>query len=240
MKGYTAAGWIKMWRSAVQADMELTPHEFKLWVLLQAIAVHTTSRKMDRGSAELSYSVIRVTLRGEDWKAKSYSFSTLSKSLARLAETGRIERLEPGKGSRVRVRIKVWDLLQHGNYDAAHGHAKAGWFKVWRWAVTYEDMDLSPEEFKVWYLLLSMASHADSEDAKRTRGTIKTTITGLRDTLSNNIYTEQTVLRVLEKLEKAGRIERLDDGTGKALRMHIRDWELMQHHDYVQARWDAM
>ncbi|MFN3326967.1 MAG: hypothetical protein ACK5AZ_26030 [Bryobacteraceae bacterium] len=239
MKGYTAAGWIKLWRSAVQEDMELTPHEFKFWTLLQAISVHTTSRKMDRGSVELSYSNIRVILRGEDSRAKAYSYSTLSKSLTRLIETGRIERLDPGKGNRVRVRIKQWDLLQHGNYDAVSG-AKGGWLKVWRWAVLYEDMDLSPDEFKLWYLLLSLASHADSEDARRTRGTVKTTFSNLRATLTDASNTDKTLSRVLKKLEQTDRIEPLCDAKGGILRLHICDWDLMQHRDYLAERWDAL
>jgi len=229
------SGWYKLWRSAVRQDMELTPHEFKLWYLLQTVAFRTDTERMKRGTLERSYSDLRIALsRVQLWEDSIplFSYSTLSKALARLVETGRIVRLEPDarRRNRLKFRIREWDLMQHGNYDAVPGRDRAGWLKVWRSALYCVDMaDLSPAEFKLWILLQSLASHTETD--KYPRGSVRTSYTHLAATLRDLKYKPDNLSRMLMTLEDTKRIDLTGDKHGE-LRIRIQDWDEMQHGHY--------
>ncbi|HWI52958.1 MAG TPA: hypothetical protein VNT01_12540 [Symbiobacteriaceae bacterium] len=108
-------GFFKIWRKALEEDLyRLTPHEFKLWLTLMALAQHTRWRDLDRGQLRITYEQLRSYLSVED--GGTYSQHTLQSCLKRLETLNYITILEAQRGRRLLLRIEKYDELQ-GDQD---------------------------------------------------------------------------------------------------------------------------
>lgn len=109
-------GFIKTWRVSGVDEIRMPDVQYKVWMLIQILAIHAKHHDLKAGQVRTSYSIMQEWLTRDD--GSTPSATTIRTGLNNLAKHGYIKMInEPGR--KTVITILRWSEMQ-GKHPEGH------------------------------------------------------------------------------------------------------------------------
>ena len=109
-------GYIKVWRLSIMDELGMPDVQYKVWMLIQSMAIHAQYHDLKAGQLRTSYSILQDRLTRHDGTIPSAM--TIRAGLKKLVEQGYIE-LTNAPGRMTLIKILRWSDMQ-GKHPEGH------------------------------------------------------------------------------------------------------------------------